>query len=56
MGGSQPPPPPLPAGGAFVVFAGQSNMGGAFQTGGTLTRPWSPDNLTFIWNNQADRC
>jgi hypothetical protein len=35
---------------AFVVFAGQSNTGGAFMTGSTLTQPWTTDPLTRIWN------
>jgi hypothetical protein len=35
---------------AFVVFAGQSNMGGAYMDASTLSRPWVPDPLTFIWD------
>jgi hypothetical protein len=38
---------------AFVVFAGQSNTGGAFMTASTLTQPWSPDPLTLIWNTDT---
>jgi hypothetical protein len=35
---------------AFVVFAGQSNMGGAAMTAATLTRAWTPDPKTLIWD------
>lgn len=38
---------------AFVVFAGQSNMGGVGQDASTLPAAWHPDPLTFIWNDQA---
>lgn len=36
---------------AFVVFAGQSNTGGAFMTASTLPGTWAPDPLTLIWND-----
>lgn len=35
---------------ALVVFAGQSNTGGMNMNASTLTRPWSPDPLTLIWD------
>ncbi|WP_310538644.1 sialate O-acetylesterase [Phenylobacterium sp.] len=35
---------------AFVVFAGQSNIGGAFMSAATLSKPWVLDPLTFIWD------
>ena len=38
---------------AFVVFAGQSNMGGPFQNGSSLLQPWRPDPLTQIWDPAA---
>jgi hypothetical protein len=38
---------------AFVVFAGQSNMGGVGQDASTLPATWKPDPLTFIWNDLA---
>jgi hypothetical protein len=37
----------------FVVFAGQSNMGGVGQDASTLPAAWRPDPLTFIWNEPA---
>jgi Ca2+-binding RTX toxin-like protein len=37
----------------FVVFAGQSNMGGWAQDASTLPASWRPDPLTFIWNAQS---
>jgi serralysin len=36
---------------AFVVFAGQSNMGGAFLTPDQLPQAWKPDPNTFIWDD-----
>ena len=39
---------------AFVVFAGQSNTGGAFMNSSTLTRPWTPDSLTLVWDSAAN--
>lgn len=38
---------------AFVVFAGQSNIGGPFMNASTLTQAWTPDPLTLIWNDAA---
>lgn len=38
---------------AFVVFAGQSNTGGAFMNASTLPGGWKPDPLTLIWNDRA---
>lgn len=38
---------------AFVVFAGQSNTGGAYMDASTLPRTWRPDPLTLIWNDDA---
>jgi hypothetical protein len=35
----------------YVVFAGQSNMGGVGQDASTLPAAWKPDALTFIWND-----
>jgi len=37
----------------FVVFAGQSNMGGVGQDASTLPAAWKPDPQTFIWNDAA---
>jgi hypothetical protein len=37
----------------FLVFAGQSNMGGNAQDASTLPAAWKPDPLTFIWNDVA---
>lgn len=45
-----PPPQPPPAASTFVVFAGQSNAGGAFMTAATVTNAWVPDPKTLIWN------
>ncbi|MGA0606021.1 sialate O-acetylesterase [Phenylobacterium sp. VNQ135] len=36
---------------AFIVFAGQSNTGGAFMNASTLPASWAPDPLTLIWND-----
>jgi len=38
---------------AFVVFAGQSNTGGAYMNASTLPGSWAPDPLTLIWNDKA---
>ncbi len=38
---------------AFVVFAGQSNTGGAFMGPSTLSRSWVSDSLTLIWDPGA---
>lgn len=38
---------------AFVVFAGQSNTGGAYMDASTLTKPWVADSLTLIWDSGA---
>jgi hypothetical protein len=38
---------------AFVVFAGQSNTGGAFMSASTLPAAWRPDPLTLIWNDRS---
>ena len=38
---------------AFVVFAGQSNTGGAYMNASTLPGSWAPDPLTLIWNEKA---
>lgn len=38
---------------AFVVFAGQSNMGGAYMDASTLSAAWTPDSLTRIWDPAA---
>jgi Ca2+-binding RTX toxin-like protein len=38
---------------AFVVFAGQSNTGGAFMNASTLPQAWTPDPLTLIWDTRA---
>ncbi|WP_309088421.1 sialate O-acetylesterase, partial [Phenylobacterium sp.] len=38
---------------AFVVFAGQSNTGGAYMNASTLPGAWTPDPLTLIWNDKA---
>lgn len=38
---------------AFVVFAGQSNTGGAYMNASTLPGTWKPDPLTLIWNDAA---
>lgn len=35
---------------AFVVFAGQSNTGGAFMNASTLTQAWAPDPQIQIWD------
>ncbi|HEY8573510.1 sialate O-acetylesterase [Phenylobacterium sp.] len=35
---------------AFVVFAGQSNTGGAYQDGSTVPHAWKPDPKTLIWD------
>lgn len=35
---------------AFVVFAGQSNMGGLYMDASTLPQPWNPDPLTLVWD------
>jgi Ca2+-binding RTX toxin-like protein len=40
---------------AFVVFAGQSNTGGAYMTASTLTQAWTPDPKTLIWNGGAQQ-
>lgn len=37
----------------FVVFAGQSNMGGVGQDVSTLPAAWRPDPQTLIWNDAA---
>lgn len=34
----------------FVVFAGQSNTGGAGMSAATLTQPWTPDPQVLIWD------
>jgi len=36
---------------AFVVFAGQSNIGGAYMDASTLPSTWRPDPLTLIWDS-----
>ncbi|RAK60584.1 hypothetical protein DJ021_12600 [Phenylobacterium hankyongense] len=38
---------------AFVVFAGQSNMGGLYMDVSTLPAAWSPSPLTQIWDSQS---
>ncbi len=38
---------------AFVIFAGQSNTGGAYMNASTLPGMWKPDPLTLIWNDKA---
>jgi Ca2+-binding RTX toxin-like protein len=38
---------------ALVVFAGQSNAGGAYMAPETLTQPWTPDPHILIWNPEA---
>ena len=38
---------------AFVVFAGQSNTGGAYMNASTLPAAWKPDPLTLIWDPDA---
>jgi Ca2+-binding RTX toxin-like protein len=38
---------------AFVVFAGQSNIGGPFMNASTLSRAWAPDPLSLIWDDRA---
>ncbi len=38
---------------AFVVFAGQSNTGGYGMGSWTLSRPWTPDPLTKVWDASA---
>lgn len=38
---------------ALVVFAGQSNIGGAYMDVSTLTRPYAPDPSVRIWNDQS---
>lgn len=38
---------------AFVVFAGQSNTGGAYQDASTLPDAWRPDPQTLIWDADA---
>ena len=45
-------PPPE---GAIIVFAGQSNTGGAGMSASTLSNAWKPDPLTLIWNSQAQQ-
>lgn len=40
---------------AFVVFAGQSNIGGPFMDASTLSRSWVADPLIQIWNDEAKR-
>ncbi len=35
---------------AFVVFAGQSNTGGAYMTASTVPATWKPDPSILIWN------
>ena len=47
-GAGGPPPPP---GQAFVVFAGQSNMGGLNQSAATLPASWQK----FIGDTPADQ-
>jgi Ca2+-binding RTX toxin-like protein len=39
--------------GAFVVFAGQSNMGGYGVKAGDVNKAWRPDPLTKIWDPAA---
>ncbi|MCR5879331.1 Calx-beta domain-containing protein [Phenylobacterium sp. J367] len=43
------PPPPTETG-TLVVFAGQSNAGGAYMDRSTLVEAWEPDPLTLIWD------
>lgn len=38
---------------ALVVFAGQSNVGGAYMDASTMTRPYTPDPSVQIWNDQS---
>jgi hypothetical protein len=38
---------------AFVVFAGQSNTGGAYMDASTLPAAWKADPLTLIWDDQT---
>ena len=38
---------------AFVVFAGQSNIGGVGQSAATLPASWQPSPLIQIWNAQS---
>lgn len=38
---------------ALVVFAGQSNIGGAYMDASTLSRAWTPDPSIQIWNDQS---
>lgn len=51
-GGATPAPTPPPSSGesTFVVFAGQSNMGGAYMTASTVSAAWVPDPKTLIWD------
>jgi beta-glucanase (GH16 family) len=46
--GAQPTGP-----GTVVVFAGQSNAGGAYMDRSTLVSQWQPDPLTLIWDASA---
>jgi Ca2+-binding RTX toxin-like protein len=52
LGVTSPPPPPIGAAKAFVVFAGQSNMGGLNQDPGTLPASWRATPQIQIWNPQ----
>ncbi|MDB5468064.1 MAG: alkaline metalloproteinase [Phenylobacterium sp.] len=38
---------------AFVVFAGQSNMGGLYMDASTLSKAWTASPLTQIWDSQS---
>ena len=38
---------------AFVVFAGQSNIGGPFMNASTLSQPWTADPKTLMWDAGA---
>src|SRR6185437_6741372 len=47
------PPPPTGGSKTFVVFAGQSNMGGLNQDPSTLPANWQATPAIQIWNPQA---
>jgi Ca2+-binding RTX toxin-like protein len=38
---------------AFVVFAGQSNIGGAYMSAATLPQAWTPNPAVQIWNDAS---
>ena len=53
LGFAASPPPPASGPKAFVVFAGQSNMGGLNQDPGTLPAAWQASPQIQIWNAQV---